>query len=221
MKKGLIVIGAVALAGVMTGCFTMSPEERREAYQKEYSRLAALPPAQMVQSPNPDIANCAKLSCDLFNEVRPMMKAYVDKTESNREYTGFMNDIQYYVKEEKMSEKDACKKVADAVIAADADRPDDQKVWPKIKKGIAAANELEPKKQLAQIALLLARNSEIVNSIQRFKDSDAFKNMDIQGKIARGKECSAIIDQSEDTGKCLYFLQDQYTRVLMLELYAR
>lgn len=221
MKKLMMVAGAVALGGIMTGCFTMSPAERRAAYQEEYARLAALPPAQMIVSPSPEISNCAKLSCDLFNEVHPIMKAYVDKTETNREYTGFMNDIKYLVEEEKMSEQDACKKVAEDVIAADANRPDDQKVWPKIKSGIAAANELDPKQQLVKIAVLIARNLEIVKSVQAFKDSAAFKNMDFQAMLVRGKECAAIVNQSEDTGKCLYFLQEQFTRVVLLDIYAR
>ena len=89
-----------------------------------------------------------------------MMKAYVAKVESCREYTGFMNDIRYYVEEEKLSNKEACRKVCDAVIAADANRAGGQKIWPKIQKGIVAANELDPKKQLAKIALLIARNTE-------------------------------------------------------------
>ena len=148
MNKVMMIAGAIALIGVMTGCLTMSPEERREAYAKEYERLAALPPAEVVQSPNKAISDCAKLSCDLFNEVQPLMKAYATAVENRREYTGFMNDVRYYVEEEGMSNKDACKKVHDAVIAADAKLPADQKVWPKIQKGIVAANQLDPRSSL-------------------------------------------------------------------------
>ena len=216
MNKVMMIAGAIALIGVMTGCLTMSPEERREAYAKEYERLAALPPAEVVQSPNKAISDCAKLSCDLFNEVQPLMKAYATAVENRREYTGFMNDVRYYVEEEGMSNKDACKKVHDAVIAADAKLPADQKVWPKIQKGIVAANQLDPKKQLANIALLVARNAEIVKSAKKL--SSALQDKDFMGRYA---ECTAISKQLAQALECLVFLGDQYSRVVELENYAR
>ena len=213
------LLAAGVLCACVAGCFTTSPEERREAFQKEFERLSNLPPAVMVASPNKDVANCAKLSCDLFNEIHPLMKAYAAKVESNREYTGFMNDIQYYVKEEKLSNQEACKKVKDAVVAADAERPADQKVWPKVQRGIAAANELDPKKQLVQIATLVARNAEIEKSVSDLPKS--FSNEDFASKVKRGDECSAISKQLAESAECLVYLGDQYSRVIELENYAR
>jgi hypothetical protein len=211
----LVAVSAVALSvGLVAGCATT-----RDAYQKEFERLSSLQPAAPVASPNRDVANCAQMSCDLFNEAHSLMKAYVAKTEANLEYTGFMNDVQYYVDEEKMDAKAACKKVADDVIAADAQRPDDQKLWPKIQKGIAAANSLDPKKQLAQIAILVARNTEIVKSVSNLPNS--FQNEDFMGKAQRGVECANISKQLSETLECLTFLGDQYSRVLELEAYAR
>jgi len=215
--KKLLTAGFLCVC--VAGCFTTSPEERRAAYQKEFERLSNLPPAVAVASPNKAITKCAKLSCDLFNEVQPLMKAYVAKVESNREYTGFMNDVQYYVKEEKLSNQEACKKVKDDVVAADANRPDDQKVWPKIKRGIAAANELDPKKQLAQIAILVARNADIQKEVSDLPKS--FSNEDFAGKMKRGDECSAISKQLAESAECLVYLGDQYSRVVELESYAR
>ena len=211
----LVAVSALALSvSLVVGCATT-----RDAYQKEFERLSSLPPAAPVMSPNPDVANCAKFSCDLFNEVQPLMKAYVAKTEASLEYTGFMNDVQYYVDEEKMDAKAACKKVADDVIAADANRPDDQKLWPKIQKGIEAANSLDPKKQLAQIAILVARNAEIVKSVSNLPNS--FQNEDMMGKAKRASECKDISAQLAESLECLTFLGDQYSRVLELEAYAR
>ena len=148
-----------------------------------------------------------------------MMKAYVAKVESCREYTGFMNDIRYYVEEEKLSNKEACRKVCDAVIAADANRAGGQKIWPKIQKGIVAANELDPKKQLAKIALLVARNTEIAKSVADLPN--AFKNEDFMGKAKRGAECAAISTQLAETLECLVYLGDQYSRVVELETFSR
>jgi len=208
-----------SIAATIAGCTTMTPEEQRAAYQKEFSRLAALPPAEKVVSPNSAVDNCAKLSCDLFNEVQPMMKAYVAQVENYREYTAFMNEIKYCVEEEKMSEEAACKKVTDAVTAADANRPADQKVWPKIKAGIDATNALEPKKQLAQLATLVARNTQIVSSVGNLPQS--FGSEDYMGKIKRASECAAITKQSGETLKCLNYLIDQYNRVSELDEYVR
>jgi len=214
-KCAIVGIVSVILSVVIfTGCATS-----RDAIQKEYARLAALPPGVMVVSPNLEVANVAKASCDTFSVVQPMMKAYVDKTESNREYTGFMNDIAYYVKEEKMTEQAACKKVHDDVIAADAKRPADQKLWPKIAKGIAAANELDPKVQLTKIAALTARNLEIRDSVKNLPTS--FQSEDFMGKAQRVKECSAISAQVMDSAECLVFLGEQYRRVIELETYVR
>lgn len=214
MNKLTALSAGALVAVVVSGCATV-----RDAYQKEFERLSALPPAAPVMSPNRDIANCARFSCDLFNEVHPLMKAYVAKTETSLEYAGFMNDVQYYVDEEKMSNEDACKKVAEEVIAADANRPDDQKLWPKIQKGIFAARELDPKAQLVKIGLLVVRNTEIVQSVQKLPDT--FKNEDMMGKAKRGAECAAISAQLAESLECLHFLGDQYTRVLALEAYAR
>lgn len=219
MKKISIVASAVALVAVMSGCVSMSPEEQREAYAKEFNRLSSLPPAERVHSPNREISRCAMLSCDLFNEVHPLMKAYVAAVESSREYTGFMDDIRYYVDEKKMSNQEACKKVYNDVVAADANLPADQKMWPKIQKGILAANELDPKKQLAKIALLVARNAEIVKSVSNLPN--AFKNEDMMGKINRGAECTAISNQLAESLECLTFLGDQYSRVIELEAFAK
>ena len=219
MNKMMMAVGAVALAGMVVGCTTMTPEERRAANEKEYARLAALPPATPVMSPNRDIAACARLSCDLFNEVHPLMKAYVDSVENCREYTGYMNDIQCVKEIEGLSEAEATKKVTDNVIAADANLPEAQKNWPKIVKGIQAANVLDPKKQLIQIAALVLRNTEIVNSVTKLPD--AFKEGSFKDKLDRAAECAAISAQLADTLKCLTYLGDQYTRVIEADNYTK
>lgn len=212
MKKLTMIAGAMLAGVIFTGCATS-----RDSWQKEYARLASLPPGQMVVSPDPNVAGIAQASCDVFTEVQSVMKAYVDKTESNREYTGFMNDVAYYVKEEKLSDEEACKKVYDAVIAADENRSG-EKVWPKIEKGIAAANELDPKKQLAQLALLTARNLKVVENVQNLKDS--FQG-DFVTIAQRSRESAAILVQTKDSAECLVFLGDQFRRVLVLKNYAR
>jgi len=88
MNKLVGIAGVGMAVAVVAGCATT-----RDAYEKEYARLSSMPPATLVVSPNREVANCAKSSCDLFNEVQPLMKAYVAKTESSHEFTGFMNDV--------------------------------------------------------------------------------------------------------------------------------
>ncbi|MGN0832194.1 MAG: hypothetical protein ACI4RD_00930 [Kiritimatiellia bacterium] len=218
--NALKVVSEAAIGAVLlSGCSTMTMEERRAEYAKEYAALAALPPAQRIVSPNRAVDDCARLSHDLFNTVQPLMKAYVSSVENSYEYAGFMNDVRYYVEEEKLSVQAACRKVVDAVVAADANRPADQKVWPKIQKGIVAANALEPKKMLVRIGVLIARNAEITRSVSRLPG--AFKHEDMMAKVRRGVECSAISAQLARSLECLVYLSDTYTRVLELEAYAR
>ena len=222
--KVMMAVGAIAVIVLMTGCSTMlpakmSPEEQRAKYQEEFARFAALPPAQLVFSPHPAVANCARLSCNLFNAVHPMMRAYVAKVETSREYTAFMNEVRYCVEEEKLSNEDACKKVYDAVVAADANRPDSEKLWPKIQQGVAAANELDPRRQLAQIAVLVASNRKIDKSMRALPK--AFKKGDFMAKVQRASECAAITKQLTDSLRCLAYLEDQYSRVVEIENYAR
>ena len=45
--KRTIVIGA-CIAAVVTGCMTMTPEEKRAAIEKEYARIASLPPPKRI-----------------------------------------------------------------------------------------------------------------------------------------------------------------------------
>lgn len=219
MNKMLMMTGAIMVAFAMAGCVSSSPADRRAAYQEEFNRFKALPVAEQVASPNKEISACAKLSCDLFNEFHPMMKAYVAKVDSSREYVGFMNDIRYYVEEEGLANDAACKKVSDDVKVADMARADGDKLWPKICQGIAAARELDPKKQLIQIANLTVRNKNIVERVKKLPDS--FKDESFQAKLQRSKECSAISEQLADVGECLLFLGDQYSRVVELEGFAK
>lgn len=197
---------------LLQGCVT---EESRAARQKKYSRLYSLPPAEPVPSSNEEVSICAQLSCDLFNEVHPLMKAYVDKIDSNREYISFMNDVRYYVEEEKMSNADAIKKVVDAVIAADVNLPDKEKLWPKIQKGVAATKELDPKTQLIKLTELIARSKNVTERVAKLPVS--FMNESLQDKFDRVRECFAIGKQLADVKKCLIFLVDQYLRVVELE----
>ena len=129
----------------------------RERKEKEYKQLVALPPAQMIVSSHPGIASCAQASCALFNEAQSKMKAYIAFAETSHEYVGFVNDIQYYVEEEKLSAQEACAKVKSAVLAADAKLPEEEKVWPKILRGYAAASVLGPQNELSRIAALSSR----------------------------------------------------------------
>ncbi len=206
----------------------------REAQEEEYRRLASLPPAEVVASPNPAIAMCARQSCDLFNVAQPKMLAYVAKTETSREYTGFMNDIKYLVEEKKMSEQEACRKVADAVIAADANRPDDEKVWPKIQRGLAAAKLLGTKSERDQMLGLSRRRAEIAEAVGKIcknlrkvqKALKHEKNKTVRQAaeeeiMKRTAECAAIQGQLSESQKCISLMYDQQSRVAELENYAR
>lgn len=234
MNKFMVDFGVVALIGMMVGvacvCGCLSPEEQREAIRREYDRLASLPPAKPIKSPMPEIANCSRQSCDLFNVAQPKMRAYIAKVETSREYTGFINDIRYYVEEKKMSPVEAQRKVRSAVIAADANRPDGEKVWPKILKGAKAARQFGSASERKQFAELDARYCEICAALGKIskqlrkmqKDLKHEKNKSVRMEknaviASRYAECLEVQCQLSDAGRCISFMKDQYDRANELE----
>ena len=239
----LTKILAFLLAGVIfAGCSTIQEWYEtqklkwREAQEQEYRRLAALPPAQLVvQSPRRDIAICAKESCDLFNVAQPKMRAFIALTENSYEYRGYCNDVQYYIEQEKMSSAEAQKKVRDAVIAGDANRPDGEKVWPKIVKGAEAARQFGFASEREQFLALQVRQLEIyarlVKIIQNLnKERKELRKLAKEKMISKAErrerevvigqrisECMAIQGQVALSGRCISFMIEQYNRVMELE----
>ncbi len=244
MRKFVGFSAIVSAVIILAGCSTISEwcagvQEWYAAQRaKEFKRLVALPPAQMVRSPRKDIALCAKQSCDLFNVAQPKMRAYIAKVETSHEYLGFVNDVQYYIEEEKMSSAEAQKKVRDAVIAADAKRPDDEKVWPKIQKGAVAARQWGSEDDWKQFWKLSAYESEVGGKVRKickeFDDREKHlrklsKNKQISKEQfqaessvikERRAECAAIQKQLSDARGCISFMMDQYQRAKELEDYA-
>lgn len=212
MKKLMMVAGAVALAGLMTGCAST-----REVVQKEYERLTSLPAAEQVVSPNKQVNDVGRASSDLYNVCHAKLKNYVAATENHREFTGFMNDVQIVIKDEGLSEEDAMAKVCALVQEEDKARPDAEKVWPRILEGWAAAKALDPAKQLAEVATLVIRNQEIVNSANDLPNS--FANEDFMSKAQRGVEAAKIGEQAAETTEMLLFLGEQFRRVQKLKTY--
>ena len=198
----LAATSAAALATcVATGCASMRNawhqlEDEYEAMElrqaqklrEEFERLSALPPATPVPSPHRDVANSARLGCDLFNDAHSYMKAYVAMSETSLLYQGYLNDAKACAEEEKISMQEAYKKIAAEVVAADAKRPDDQKIWPLIEKSIAAANVLSTKTRST-----LDLDNQITNLKFHLLDlKRAFLNGDPSGRIVqkskRGKQ---------------------------------
>lgn len=214
MKKLMMVAGAVALAGMIAGCATT-----REVVQKEYERVTTLPPAEQVVSPNKQVNDVGRAASDLYNACHAKLKNYVAATENHREFTGFMNDVQIVIKDEGLSEEDAMAKVCALVQEEDKARPDAEKVWPRILEGWAAANALDPAKQLAEVATLVIRNQEIVNSANDLPNS--FANEDFMSKAQRGAEAAKIGEQAAQTTEMLVFLGEQFRRVQMLKTYQK
>ena len=203
-----------AIAGLMTGCAST-----RDAVQKEYERLTSLPAAEQVVSPNKQVNDVGRASSDLYNVCHAKLKNYVAATENHREYTGFMNDVQTVIKDEGLSEEDAMAKVCALVQEEDKTRSDAEKVWPRIMQGWAAANALEPAKQLTEIASLVVRNQEIVNSANDLPKS--FANEDYMSKAKRGAEAAKIGSQAAQTTEMLIFLGEQFRRVQKMKTYQK
>lgn len=216
MKKLMIGLGAVALAMAMTGCATTTT---REVVEKEYKRVISLPPTEQVFSPNKQVNDVGRMSFDQYNFCHSLLKEYVSAAENHREYTGFMNDVQCVMKDEGLGEQDAMAKVYSLVQEEDKARPDAEKVWPRIQEGWVAANALDPKKKLVEIARLVVRNQEISESTKKLPDS--FKDGDFQTKFQRGVEVDKISGQLKESAEMLTFLGDQYRKVQIDKFYQK
>jgi len=214
MNKLMIGLALTALVGLVAGCAST-----RDAVQKEYERLTSLPAAEQVVSPNKQVNDVGRASSDLYNVCHAKLKNYVAATENHREFTGFMNDVQTVIKDEGVSEEDAMAKVRALVQEEDKARPDAEKVWPRIMQGWAAADALEPAKQLTEIASLVVRNQKIVDSANDLPKS--FANEDYMSKAQRGAEAAKIGSQATQTTEMLLFLGEQFRRVQMLKNYRK
>ena len=241
-SRGIIRIAMAAVAAGMLfgGCASIQQwyaEQQvkwREARVKEYHRLSNLPPAEPVATPDKDIALCAAASCALLNESVPLMRAYVAQIESSHEFTGYINDIQYLIENDKMDPKAACDKVTQEVMAADASLPEEEKIWPKIVKGIQAYQTLGTTAGEKRISELFSRNLDIglaVGKIEKKlhkqekelkheKDKRAKKARE-QEIAARRAECWAVRDQLSTSMRCISIMRDQADRASELEQYAR
>ena len=281
MNKSTIVF-SVAISALLVGCSTIEKEweeaqqryeerqvKRREAQEKRFKQLAALPPAQMVAvAPGRDITSsakytvkegkgkkekvvvvpvdcpkvnalCAKASCDLFNEAHRKMKAYITFYENCRECVGFMNDVQYFVEEEKLSQKDAYEKVAKSVMAADAKLSADEKVWPKIQKGLMAAKTFGSGNEMSQVLALRSRQIEILAALGKVNTAldamqkelkKAKKNKRISNEAyaqslsviqRRVAEHGGVYKQLNLVSECINFMVEQRSRIDDLDKNSR
>ena len=210
MKKSLLFVGAALLmaAGLVTGCASS-----RDAMAKEYERLAAIKPGpKIIFSGDKAINDLGVLSYNSHVFALDLMKNYVNATENHREYLAFMSDMDYYVKEEKMSEKDAYEKIKAEVSAKDP------ALWKQVEAGIEATNALGPVEMLKKIAPVAASAANVTKSAAQLKNS--FKGFD-QTTLLKAKACADIINECTITTECLAFLTIQFERVIQAQTYRK
>ena len=241
IKRVAVKTAAIALIGCFVGgCesiqqwYADQQVKWRESRQKEYQELSKLPPCQPIASPDKKIAALGKLSSELLNVTVPMMRAYVTQVEVSREYTGYINDIQYLITEKKVDSKEACAQVTREVMEADKSLPEEEKIWPKIKKGILAAKTLgtqEGHKRILQIEDRRITIASDVGKIQsalyklqkamKHEKNKQVKEAKMKEIDARLSECAAIDGQLHTVWKCVSFMLDQWDRTQELEEYSR
>jgi len=192
----------------------------RNAMAKEYERLAALPPVQMNRCPSDRALDSLGVAISKhYNFAHKLMKEFVGATENRREYLGFMNEIEYLVKEEKMEEPAAMAKVVKEIQENDAKIKDPkEKVWPRVVEGINATNALDPVKKLRELAPVAAATLKAVADCQELANS--FKGFD-PSTIEKGLCAAKIIKQGVDASECLAFLTIQFQRTIKAKYYAK
>ncbi len=212
----MMMFASLVAMVVTAGCNSVS----RDKMAKEYERLAALPPATMNRCPADRALDSLGVAVSQhYNFAHKLMKEFVGATENRRAYLGFMNDIEYYVQEEKMEEPAAMAKVVKDIQDADKQIADPkEKVWPKVVEGIKATNALQPEKKLLEMAPVAAATLKAVNDCKKLKDS--FKGFD-PATLEKGVCAAKIIKQGVDTSECLAFLTIQLQRTIKAKYYAK
>lgn len=218
MKKVFSItamFAAFLLAVSTTGCATA-----RDAVTKEYDRLANTVPAPPVRCEyDRAIDNLGVAVGVNYAFAHKNMKEFVDFTTNHREYLGFLNDIKFYMEEEKLDEKAAMEKVVKGIQAEDAKVTDPkEKVWPRIVAAIKASESLKIENKLGEIAVVVAANVKNAKTVADLKNS--FKGFDAP-TIAKGIACVEIAGQALFTSECLGFIAEQYRRTLKAKYYAK
>ena len=219
MKKiSKFAVGAVlmALTVTITGCGAGA----RNAMQEEYNRLAALTPEPPVRCPSDRALDDLGVAVAVnYKFAHKLMKEYVDATTNHREYIGFLNDVKFYMEEEKLEEKAAMEKVRAAILAEDAkvEKAED-KVWPRVVTGINAANALDPAKKLKELLPVAAANLKMAQSCTGLKKT--FTSLD-PAVVQKALCCARILEQTTYTSESLVFLEEQFRRVLVAKYYAK
>lgn len=215
MRKAAMFAGLAALV-VLTGC----GGNAREKMAKEYERLAALPPAAPNHCPyDRALDRLGVAVSENYNFAHKLMKEFVGATENRREYLGFLNDVAFYVEEEKMEEAAAMERVMKEIQEEDAKIADPkEKVWPRVVEGINATYALNPEQKLAEIAPVALATTKAVADCHKLKDS--FKGFDA-ATIEKGVCAAKIIAQGTEASECLGFLTIQLQRTIKAKVYAK
>lgn len=211
----MVAFAALIVMIISSGCSVS-----RDQMAKEYDRLAALPPVPVNHCPYDQALNSLGIAVSQhYNFAHKLMKEFVGATENRREYLGFMNEIEYLVKEEKMEEPAAMAKVVKEIQENDAKIKDPkEKVWPRVVEGIVATNALAPEKKLAEAAPVAAATTRAIADCRKLKDS--FRGLD--ATTAAKAVCAAkIIKQGTDASECLAFLTIQFQRTIKAKYYVK
>ena len=214
IQKLMMMASLVAMIAT-TGCSVS-----RDQMAKEYERLAALPPVPTNHCPYDRALDSLGVAVSRhYNFAHKLMKEFVGATANRRAYLGFLNDIEFYVKEEKMDEAAAMARVVKEILEADKKIADpEQKLWPKVVEGINSTNALRPEKKLVEIAPVAAATLRAINDCKKLKDS--FNGFD-QTTIEKGICAAKIIKQGVDTSECLTFLTIQLQRTIKAKYYTK
>ena len=216
MKRTINSALFMMLMIIVTGCGGAA----RDAMQKEYARLAAVTPEPPVRCPSDRALDDLGVAVAVnFAFTHKLMKEYVDATTNHREYIGFLNDVKFYMDEEKLDEKAAMEKVRTAIIAEDAKaEKEEDKVWPRVVAGIKAVDALGPENKIKEIIPVAAANLKLAKSASGLKKT--FTSLDA-AVIQKAVCCGNILKQTTYTGECLVFLEEQFRRVLVAKYYSK
>lgn len=141
------VVLVCALGGLFCGCGSLNSGPTyadRKAQEKSYLQFAQHQPYAHQAFAQERYLNILDfLVCEKFNFSHRYLREMVTESENHRLGVGFCNDVDYFVKAERLTPEAAAQKVRQIVMKDDESRPsayENEKRWPRIQAWYSSYN---------------------------------------------------------------------------------
>jgi|GEM_PF-1508025 len=229
MKRISFLFALSAVIVLVSGCATKGTHgEVAEKYAK-FQEAAAQRPPEYVLTGERSLDDTGKLSAQVYGSMIKYLKEYVQATENNRYYIGFINDATEVAKEKKISIPEAMAQVLREYQENDAKAKPEDKVYPRVIEGYTAVEALKPENKLRELAPIAIQAAKVALQAKRLSDVITKTYSSIDFRDVEGMRRKAVVtaalakvtEQAVFNTIALDFLQDQYKRNQEMKSYMQ